>query len=96
MLGVRDRGKGSEDIEKGSAIEIYVKKDKNKFIISISSNLPNENLQVRATKKGQKAISFKITTNDDGVVKFTTTRSLGGFQVGLLLDGEILSSVKAN
>jgi hypothetical protein len=76
--------------------KIYVKKDKNKYIISISSNLPNENLQVRATKKGQKAISFRIATNDDGMAKFTTTRSLSGFQVGLLLDGEILSSVKAN
>jgi len=76
--------------------KIYVKKDKNKYIISISSNLPNENLQVRATKKGQKAISFRIATNDDGMAKFRTTRSLSGFQVGLLLDGEILSSVKAN
>jgi hypothetical protein len=76
--------------------KISVKKEKNKFMISISSNLPNENLQVRATKRGQKSISFKISTDDDGLAKFTTSRPLAGFQIALSLDGEILSSVKAN
>jgi hypothetical protein len=57
--------------------------------------LPEEPLQVRATKKGQKSIIFKVTTNDQGAAKFTTTRALAGFQLVLLLDGEILSSVKA-
>lgn len=75
--------------------KIAVKRDKTKYTISIISNLPNEPLQVRATKKGQKAIIYKVTTNDDGAAKFTTTRSLSGFQLVLLLDGEILSSVKA-
>ena len=75
--------------------KVAIKKDKNKYTISISSNLPNETLQVRATKKGAKSIVFKVTTNDDGSVKFTTTRVLAGFQVALLLDGEILTSVKA-
>ena len=75
--------------------KIAVKRDKTKYTISISSNLPNEPLQVRATKKGQKAIIFKVTTNDEGAIKFTTTRALAGFQLVLLLDGEILSSVKA-
>lgn len=75
--------------------KVTIKKDKNKYTISISSNLPNEILQVRATKKGAKSIVYKITTNDDGAAKFTTTRVLAGFQVALLLDGEILTSVKA-
>lgn len=75
--------------------KISVKKEKTKFTISITSNLPDEPLQVRATKKGQKSISFKVTTNDSGSAKFTTTRALTGFQLVLLLDGEILSSVKA-
>jgi hypothetical protein len=75
--------------------KIAVKKEKTKYTISIMSNLPNELLQVRATKKGQKAIIYKVTTNDDGAAKFTTTRALAGFQLVLLLDGEILSSVKA-
>ena len=75
--------------------KISVKKEKTKYTISIISNLPNEPLQVRATKKGQKAIVFKVTTNDEGSTKFTTTRALAGFQLVLLLNGEILSSVKA-
>ena len=75
--------------------KISIKKDKTKYTITISSNLPEESLQVRATKKGQKSIIYKITTNDEGSAKFTTTRALAGFQLVLLLDGEILSSVKA-
>ncbi|CAB4333034.1 unannotated protein [freshwater metagenome] len=75
--------------------KISVKREKNKYMISISSNLPNENLQVRATKRGQRAISFKVATDDDGSAKFNTSRSLSGYQVALSLDGEILSSVKA-
>ena len=75
--------------------KVTVKREKSKYTISISSNLPNEPLQVRATKKGQKAIIFRVTTNDEGAIKFTTTRALAGFQLVLLLDGEILSSVKA-
>ena len=76
--------------------KISVKREKNKYMISISSNLPNENLQVRATKRGQRAISFKIETDDDGSAKFNTSRSLSGYQVALSLDGEILSSVRAS
>ncbi|MCX6456431.1 MAG: ABC transporter substrate-binding protein [Actinobacteria bacterium] len=75
--------------------KITVKKEKTKYTISVLSNLPNEALQVRATKKGQKAIIYKVTTNDDGAAKFSTTRALAGYQLVLLLDGEILSSVKA-
>jgi len=75
--------------------KISVKREKTKYTISISSNLPEELLQIRATKKGQKSIIFKVTTNDEGAAKFTTTRTLAGFQLVLLLDGEILSSVKA-
>jgi ABC-type branched-subunit amino acid transport system substrate-binding protein len=76
--------------------KISVKKEKNKYLISISSNLPNESLQVRATRKGQKSISFKVETDDDGIANFSTSRSLNGFQVALLLNGERLSSVRAN
>lgn len=84
---------GEEELPFG---KISVKKEKNKYLISISSNLPNENLQVRATKKGQRSISFKVSTDDDGFAKFNTSRSLSGFQVALLLDGEILNSVRAS
>jgi len=75
--------------------KILVKKDKTKYAISIESNLADELLQVRATKKSQKSIIFKVTTNGDGNAKFTTRRVLSGYQLALLFDGKILSSVKA-
>ena len=74
---------------------ILVKKDKTKYTISVESNLMDESLQVRASKKSQKSIIFKLTTDSDGKVKFTTTRVLSGYQLSLLFDGKILSSVKA-
>jgi ABC-type branched-subunit amino acid transport system substrate-binding protein len=76
--------------------KISVGREKNKYIISVSSNLPNESLQVRATRKGQKSVSFKVETDDDGLAKFSTSRSLAGFQLALLFNGERLSSVRAN
>jgi hypothetical protein len=76
--------------------KISVGREKNKYIISVSSNLPNESIQVRATKKGQKSVSFKVETDDDGLAKFSTSRSLAGFQLALLFNGERLSSMRAN
>lgn len=75
--------------------KIQVKKDKTKYIIAIDSNLAEELLQIRATKKSQKSIIFKVTTDNEGSAKFTTARVLSGYQLALLFDGKILSSVKA-
>jgi hypothetical protein len=75
--------------------KILVKRDKTRYTVSIDSNLVDELLQVRATKKSQKSIIFKVTTDDDGSAKFATTRALSGYQLTLLFDGKILSSVKA-
>ena len=76
--------------------KLTLKKDKTRYSISITSNLPEENLQVRATKKGQKAIIFKVTTDEFGNTQFTTTRVLAGYQVSLFFDGQALSTVKAS
>ena len=75
---------------------LEVRRDKNRFIIQISSNLQNESIQVRATKKGQKAIIFRVRTDEEGFVKFATSRPLSGFYITLLLKNEVLSSVKVN
>jgi len=84
---------GDEEVPFG---KIGVKKDRNRYTISISSNLPEENLQVRATKKGQKSINFSVVTDEDGQAKFTTSRNLAGFRLALSLDGEILTSIRVN
>ena len=76
--------------------KLTIKREKSKYTFTITGNIADEQLLVRATKKGQKSILFKIKTNDDGFARFTTTRILSGYQVSLSLDGEILSSVKAS
>jgi len=76
--------------------KLTIKREKSKYTLTITGNIADEQLLVRATKKGQKSILFKIKTNDDGFARFTTTRTLSGYQVSLSLDGEILSSVKAS
>lgn len=74
--------------------KIQVKRDKSKYLIQITSNLPDEDIQIRATKKGQKTIVFRVSTNDQGFAKFSTTRALSGFQLTLFLDGEVLNFIK--
>jgi hypothetical protein len=65
-----------------------------KYLVSISSNLSEEDLVVRATKKGAKALQYKVTTNAEGNVKFSTKNLLKGFTMTLLFNGERLDSIK--
>jgi len=65
-----------------------------KYLISISSNLGEEDLVLRATKKGAKSLQYKVTTNAEGNVKFSTKNILKGFTMTLLFNGERLDSVK--
>lgn len=65
-----------------------------KYLLSISSNLGEEDLVLRATKKGAKSLQYKVTTNAEGNVKFSTKNVLKGFTITLLFNGERLDSVK--
>jgi hypothetical protein len=65
-----------------------------KYAISISSNLGEEDLVLRATKKGAKTLQYKVSTNAEGNVKFSTKNVLKGFTMTLLFNGERLDSVK--
>jgi hypothetical protein len=65
-----------------------------KYLVSISSNLGEEDLVLRATKKGAKSLQYKVTTNAEGNVKFSTKNVLKGFTMTLLFNGERLDSVK--
>ena len=65
-----------------------------KYLVAISSNLGEEDLVLRATKKGAKSLQYKVTTNAEGNVKFSTKNVLKGFTMTLLFNGERLDSVK--
>lgn len=75
--------------------KLVVKKDKTRYSITVVSNLAEEVMQIRATKKGQKAIVFKVTTDESGNARFTTTRILAGYQVALSYSGQALDTVRA-
>ena len=65
-----------------------------KYLVAISSTLGEEDLVLRATKKGAKSLQYKVTTNAEGNVKFSTKNILKGFTMTLLFNGERLDSVK--
>ena len=65
-----------------------------KYLISISSNLGEENLVLRATKKGAKTLQYKVSTNAEGNAKFSTKNILKGFTMILLFNGERLDSFR--
>jgi hypothetical protein len=74
---------------------IMVGKNSNNYVIRIVSNLESEPINVKATKKGAKTITFSLRTNSDGDVILRTTRKLSGFTVSVYFDGEKLDSAKA-
>jgi hypothetical protein len=65
-----------------------------RYSISVSTNLADEALVVRATKKGSKSLQYKITTNEDGESKFSTKNKLKGYTLVLLFNGERLDSFR--
>lgn len=65
-----------------------------KYLVSISSNLGEEDLVLKAIKKGAKTLQYKVSTNAEGNVKFSTKNILKGYTVTLLFNGERLDSFR--
>lgn len=65
-----------------------------RYSISVSTNLADEALVIRATKKGSKSLQYKITTDEDGESKFSTKNKLKGYTLVLLFNGERLDSFR--
>ena len=55
-----------------------------RFILRVESNLPEESLSVRATKRGAKSLRFTINTDEDGVGGLRTRTKLSGYTLTLL------------
>ena len=55
-----------------------------RFVLRVESNLPDESLTVRATKRGAKSLRFTINTDEDGVGGLRTRTKLSGYTLTLL------------
>jgi len=60
--------------------------------IWVSSNIEEEEVMIKASKKGSKTIVYKVRTKDDGNYSFKTTRNLKGFKLTLYYLGDIFST----
>ena len=84
-----------EEIDAPPAAEIGVRKEASgKFMISLDSNIYEDQLMVRAFKKGAKIIVYKVTTNIDGQAAIRTARNLTGYKLAVYVGDQFLDSVK--
>ena len=84
-----------EEIEEPLTADLTAKKESSgKYLISIKSNIYEDQLVVKATKKGSKLIIFKVLTNVNGKAAIRTTRNLAGHKLTLYIDDLLLNSVK--
>jgi hypothetical protein len=94
--GGSDESDISEDngVEEDPYAELAVSKIGSRYLISINSNLDQQSVQIRATKKGSSTIRFERQTNSDGNLKFATTRKLSRYTLTVYLNGDKLNSIK--
>ena len=64
------------------------------YTISVSSNIEDDDLVIRASKKGSKTIVYKIQTNGNGTYSFKTSRNLKGFKLTLYYLGDIFHTLR--
>ncbi|MCX6426219.1 MAG: hypothetical protein NTV47_05745 [Actinobacteria bacterium] len=62
------------------------------YTIWVSSNIEDDDLIIKASKKGSKTVVYKIHTQDDGNYSFKTNRNLKGFKLTLYYLGDIFTS----
>lgn len=60
--------------------------------IRINTNLNMEKLIVRASKKGVRTLTFRITVSEDGIADLKTKKSLRNYDIKILFKGEVIRS----
>ena len=60
--------------------------------IRINTNLNREKLIVRASKKGARTLTFRITVSEDGIADLKTKRFLRNYGIQILFEGEVIRS----
>jgi hypothetical protein len=70
-----------EDAE--ASLSVTFNNAQNRFFIKVESNLPEETLTIRATKKGAKSLRFVVNTDEVGSGGFRTKTKLNGYSLTL-------------
>ena len=64
-----------------------------KYVLKIKSNLEEEKIVIRATKKGSRTLVFTTSTNSEGVKNISTARNLAGYSLALVFDNQTLTRI---
>jgi hypothetical protein len=84
-----------EEVDESPVAEIAAKRETSgKFLISLTSNVYEDELMVRAFKKGSKLVIFKVKTNIQGRAAIRTSRNLAGYKLAVYTGDVLLDSVK--
>ena len=84
-----------EEIDAPPSGDISIRKEPSgKYLISLDSNVYEDELMVRAFKKGSKLVIFKVKTNIDGRAAIRTSRNLAGYKLAVYTGDVLLDSVK--
>ena len=84
-----------EEVDESPVAEIAAKRESSgKFLISLASNIYEDELMVRAFKKGSKLVIFKVKTNIQGRAAIRTSRNLAGYKLAVYTGDVLLDSVK--
>ena len=70
-----------------------VKRASGKYLLEINSNISDERLIIRATKKGKSTISYSTNTDDSGDVSILTSRNLIGYTLTLRYEGRVMDKI---
>ena len=84
---------GIEEEPTGSLVASY-SASQGRFILKVESNLPDESLTVRATKRGAKPLRFTINTDEDGIGGVRTKTKLSGYTLTLYYGSTKLDQVR--
>jgi hypothetical protein len=79
--------------ESPSASIAVAKRASGKYLLEINSNISGERINIRATKKGQRTISYNASTDDSGDISILTSRNLLGYTLTLRYEGIIMDKV---
>jgi hypothetical protein len=71
------------------------KRSDGKYKISFISNIEEDQVIIKATKKRSKPIVYKVQTSEFGGASILTSRKLTGYKLTLTFEGERLARVKA-
>jgi len=85
-----DDGIEEEDL----VADIQVRKSGSSYLMRVTSNQENSEMEIIAKKKGQKNISWSFKTDNSGAKKILTSRNLKGFTLFLRFDGETVDTAK--